>query len=172
MSAATAPIRPTDDDARALARRLLDGAAFGALGVIGADGTPLVTRIAVARDAAGGPMTLISSLSAHTRALAERPACSLLVGEPGPKGDPLTHPRLTIQAQAAFVPRPGPEHDALRALFLRQQPKATLYIDFGDFALVRLEVREAFLNGGFGRAYRLTRADLLGGDGPVGSDAP
>lgn len=155
------PIRDTDDEARALARRLLDGAVHGALGVILPDtGNPMVTRVAVARDEAGGPMTLVSSLSHHTRALKVNPACSLLVGEPGDRGDPLTHPRLTVQARAMFIDRGGPEHDRLRALYLEQQPKAQLYIDFGDFSLVRLAVDMAFLNGGFGRAYRLTAKDL------------
>ncbi|MDJ0824826.1 MAG: pyridoxamine 5'-phosphate oxidase family protein [Rhodobacter sp.] len=155
------PIRPTDDAARALARSLIDGARHGALGVIDpGTGAPMVTRIAVARDETGGPLTLISSLSAHTAALKVNPACSLLVGEPGAKGDPLTYPRLTLQCRAAFVPRPGANHDALRARYLAQQPKAKLYIDFGDFALVRLSVVEAHLNGGFGQAYRLIPADL------------
>jgi putative heme iron utilization protein len=120
----------------------------------------MVTRIAVARDATGGPMTLVSSLSQHTRALQRNPVCSLLVGEPEDKGDPLTHPRLTLQARAEFVKRPGSGHDALRALYLAQQPKAKLYIDFGDFNLVRLIVTDAHLNGGFGQAYRLTREDI------------
>ncbi|MDJ0627448.1 MAG: pyridoxamine 5-phosphate oxidase [Rhodobacter sp.] len=155
------PIRPTDDDARALARMLIDGAGHGALGVIDpATGGPMVTRIAVARDMDGGPMTLISSLSAHTAALQINPACSLLLGDPGPRGDPLTHPRITLQCRAGFVPRPGAEHDALRARYLDQQPKAKLYIDFGDFTLVRLRITEAHLNGGFGQAYRLTPGDL------------
>ena len=155
------PIRPTDDEARAQARALLDGAAFGALGVrLAGSGAPMVTRIAVARDERGGPLTLVSTLSQHTRALLADPVCSLLVGEPADRGDPLTHPRLTLQARAAFVARPGAEHEALRALYLEQVPKARLYIDFGDFALVRLIVTEAFLNGGFGKAFRLTPADL------------
>lgn len=155
------PIRPTDDQARALARALIDGASFGALGVIDpATGAPMVTRIAVARDDTGGPLTLVSSLSAHTTALQANPDCSLLVGEPGPRGDPLTHPRLTLQCRAEFVPRPGAAHDDLRKLYLQQQPKAKLYIDFGDFSLVRLIVKDAHLNGGFGKAFRLTPADL------------
>ena len=154
-------IRPTDDAARALARALIDGASHGALGVIEPrTGAPMVTRIAVARDDDGGPMTLVSALSAHTAALRANPACSLLVAEPRRKGDPPAHPRLTLQCRAGFVPRPGADHDRLRALYLAQQPKAALYIDFGDFTLVRLAVTEAFLNGGFGQAYHLTPADL------------
>ena len=159
----TDPIRPTDDEARALARRLLDGASHGALGVIDPDtAAPMVTRVAVARDEHGQPMTLVSTLSLHTTALLANPVCSLLVGEPGPRGDPLTHPRLTLQCRAEFVERGTPQHDDLRARYLAQQPKAKLYIDFGDFRLVRLQPLSAHLNGGFGKAYRLTPEDLRG----------
>jgi len=158
---ATSPIRPTDDDARALARGLMQGAKFGALGVLDpASGAPLVSRIAVAQDEAGQPLTLISELSHHTKALRAHAAASLLLGEPGPKGDPLTHPRITLQVTAAFVPQGSDDHIALRALYLAQHPKAQLYIDFGDFHLVRLAVTTAFLNGGFGKAFTLTATDL------------
>ena len=47
-------IRPTDDEARTLARTLLDTARFAALGVLLPDtGAPMVTRIALARDRLG-----------------------------------------------------------------------------------------------------------------------
>jgi putative heme iron utilization protein len=155
------PIRPTDDEARSLARALLNTASFGALGVRDPEtGAPVVTRIAVATAADGVPLTLISELSQHTRALRADPVCSLLVGEPGPKGDPLTHPRLTVQARAVFIDRSGPAHAGLRDHYLAQQPKAKLYIDFGDFSLVRLEPTGGFLNGGFGKAFVLTPEDL------------
>lgn len=163
----TDPIRPADEEARALARELLEHARHGALGVIDPQsGAPFVTRIAVARDADGTPLTLISALAQHTAALRSDPRASLLLGEPGPRGDPLTHPRITLAATARFLPRPSAEHDAARARYLAQQPKAKLYIDFADFSLLRLEVCSAFLNAGFGKAYALTPADLgLGGGG-------
>lgn len=155
------PIRPTDDEARRLARSLVEGARHGALGVRDPDsGAPMVTRIAVVRGPDGAPLALVSDLSHHTRALKADPACSLLVGEPGGRGDPLTHPRLTIQARAAFVPRDSDDHARLRRHYLARQPKAKLYIDFGDFALVRLVPTGAFLNGGFGKAFVLTPGDL------------
>ena len=158
------PIRPTDDEARALARSLLDQARFAALAVISSEtGGPTVTRIGFGTDADGTPVTLISALSAHTRALKANPACSLLIGEPGAKGDPLTHPRLTVDAKADFIARDTPDHAALRTRWLAQHPKAKLYVDFADFAFVRLAPRAAFLNGGFGKAYRLTAADLAPG---------
>lgn len=97
------PVRPADDAARALAREIAQGARFGALGVIDpATGGPMVTRVATLWDeGAAGPaaLILVSDLSLHTAALGQNPACSLLLGEPGPKGDPLTHPRLTLMAQ-------------------------------------------------------------------------
>lgn len=157
----TSPIRPTDDEARALARRLVAGARFGALGVIEPEtGAPLVTRVAVGTDSGGCPVSLVSDLSVHTRALRANPACSLLVGEPGARGDPLTHPRLTLQARARFLLRGGEEHAELRTRWLEEHPKSRLYVDFADFSFVAFEVEAAHLNGGFGKAYRMGPGDL------------
>ncbi|MDE3028576.1 MAG: HugZ family protein [Paracoccaceae bacterium] len=154
-------IRPTDDEARALARGLLADARHATLGTLEpATGAPFVSRIALGLTPSGEPLTLISTLAQHTRALAADPRASLLVGEPGSKGDPLTHPRLTVQARARFVGRQDAEHAALRAHYLATHPKATLYIDFADFAFVVFSVEGASLNGGFGKAYSLTAADL------------
>jgi len=149
------PIRPTDDEARALARRLLSEARHAALGVIEPEtGGPFVTRVAVGWDG-GAALVLVSTLSQHTRALRAEPASSLLLGEPGPRGDPLTHPRLTLLTRAE--PADKAVH---RASWLAQHPKAGLYYDFADFLMLRLAVRSAFLNGGFGKAFRLRPEDL------------
>ena len=157
---APSPIRPTDDDARALARSLIEGARFGALAAVHPDtGLPHVTRVAIGTDAAGEPVTLISDLSLHTRALRAAPRACILLGEPADRGDPLTHPRLSLDVTAAFVPR-GADHDTLRTRWLTLHPKAKLYVDFADFAFVRLQPTGAALNGGFGRAFTLTAADL------------
>lgn len=156
------PIRPTDADARALAQSLIATARFGALGVLDPDtAAPAVTRIAVATDPMGQPLTLISSLSAHTRALRADPRCSLLLGEPGPKGDALTHPRISLSCNAAFTEHASSDYPALRAHYLAQHPKAQLYIDFADFAFAHFAVTAAALNGGFGKAFQLTPDDLI-----------
>ena len=157
---APSPIRPTDDEARRLARSLIDGARFGALAVVHPDsGMPHVSRVGIGTDPEGGPVTLISELSLHTRALRAVPRACVLLGEPAPRGDPLTHPRLSLDVLARFVPR-GPEHEALRTAWLAQHPKARLYLDFADFSLVRLAPVSAALNGGFGKAFVLTAEDL------------
>lgn len=159
---APSPIRPTDDEARSLARRLIDAATFGALGVLDpGTGHPMVSRVAVVPGPDGMPLSLMSDLSHHTRALQANPACSLLLGEPERRGDPLTHPRLTLQAQARFVRHGAAEHAALASHFLGVQPKAKLYIGFADFALVTFDVQLAHLNGGFGKAFTLTPEDLV-----------
>ncbi|WP_224816013.1 HugZ family protein [Hasllibacter sp. MH4015] len=151
------PIRPTDDEARALARSLITEARFAALGVLDPEtGHPSVTRIAIVPGADHAPLTLISTLSSHSTALDANPACSVLIGEPGDKGDPLTHPRLTLQAIAE-----GADKAALRAHYLSLYPKARLYYDFGDFRLMRFAPQSALLNGGFGKAFRLSTADIV-----------
>ncbi len=145
---------------RALARGLLGQARFAALAVlVGEAARPFVSRIALGCDREG-PLSLVSDLAQHTGALRARPACALLVGEPGEKGDPLTHPRLSLQCMAEFVARDAPGFGRLRGAWLESHPKSKLYIDFADFSFVRFRVEEAFLNGGFGLASRLTPADL------------
>lgn len=162
-------IRPTDDEARLLSRRLVRLARFGALGVIDPeDGMPFVSRVGLATEMDGTPAMLVSRLSQHTSAVAADPRCSLLVGEPG-KGDPLAHPRLTIVARAERIDPADPAHAAVRRRYLLRHPKAKLYVDFPDFAFFRLRPERASLNGGFGKAYHLTAEDLLL-SGPVLAD--
>ncbi len=155
------PIRPTDDAARALARDLIGTARFAALAVLHPDtGAPHVTRIALGQTPDGQPMTLISSLSLHTRALRVNPTCALLIGEPPAKGDPLAFPRLTVTAEADFIDRDLPRHALLRDHYLATHPKSKLYADFADFSFVVFEITGAALNGGFGKAYTLTPDEL------------
>ncbi|MDA7428106.1 pyridoxamine 5'-phosphate oxidase family protein [Primorskyibacter aestuariivivens] len=159
---ATSPVQIPDDKARGLARALLRDARFAALAVRDPeDGWPSVSRIALAMTKDGRPMSLISDLSAHARALQVNPSGALLVGEPGEKGDPLTHPRLSLKARARFVRHGEAEHASLAARYLEQRPKAKLYIGFGDFSIVVFSPVSGLLNGGFGKAFALTPGDLL-----------
>ncbi|PUB10718.1 HugZ family pyridoxamine 5'-phosphate oxidase [Yoonia sediminilitoris] len=148
------PINPTDDAALTLAVDLLTKTRFGALAVILRDATPYVARTAMIWDGAA-LLTLISTLSTHTGALLDNPACSALIGEPGDKGDPLTHPRMTLQCTAAQVDKAAHKDQWLAAI-----PKAQLYYDFTDFLMIRLAPDAIHLNGGFGKAYRLGPDDL------------
>ena len=154
------PVAAPDEDARTLARDLLS-LGHAALSYLDAQSAlPGISRIAFGRTADGGFMTLISSLAPHSAGLATHPACAVMLGEPGAKGDPLTHPRLMIRARAQFVLPDAPDRPRLRADWLTQNPKSKLYIDFADFAFVRLVPLSGVLNGGFGKAFAFTAADL------------
>ncbi|MGX1198077.1 putative heme iron utilization protein [Parvibaculum sp. MBR-TMA-1.3b-4.2] len=159
-------LQPTDDEARALAHALLARADYAAVAVLDpATGHPLASRVALALDEDGVPAILTSKLAAHTPAIEADKRCSLLVGEPGmikeAKGDPLTHPRLTVIAEALRVDRDNDVHRRLRERWLARHPKSKLYIDFPDFAFFRLTPLRGSLNGGFGKAYELAASDLL-----------
>jgi hypothetical protein len=162
---APSPIRPTDAQARDLARALILGAGHAALGVTDpATGAPHVTRVAVMGRGDGSVVLFVSALSLHTRALRMSAACSVLLGEPGAKGDPLTHPRLTLLARASFVAQGSADHATLRDAWLTRHPKARVYADLPDFAFAILTPTGAHLNGGFGRAFALTPAELTPAD--------
>jgi heme iron utilization protein len=154
------PTLAADDGALALARTLLQSNHAALAYADPETASPGISRIAFGLGPDGGMVTLISALAPHCAALATDPACALMLGEPGPKGDPLTHPRLMIRATAAFVAPDAPDRPALRNHWLASHPKAMLYIDFADLAFVRFTPVSALLNGGFARAYRLTPADM------------
>ncbi len=144
-----------------MALQLLQGATHAALAYADpATGAPMISRIALGLDPAGCPVTLISALAAHWPGLRANPLCSVMVGEVGDRGDPLTHPRLMVQARADFVASDDPSRGAMRDHWLAAHPKAKLYVDFADFAFVRLVPQGALLNGGFGKAFRLSDDDL------------
>ncbi|HXV30504.1 MAG TPA: HugZ family protein [Sinorhizobium sp.] len=155
-------LRETDDEARKLARVLLRSARSGALAAIEPDsgGFPFVSRVLIGIDIDGAPVILVSRLSTHTQALLADRRASLLTGETG-RGDPLAHPRLTLQCEAEEIARDSAAHSRIRERFLRRHPKSRLYADFADFGFFRLNPLRASLNGGFGRAYALTGDDLV-----------
>ena len=154
------PYLPADDNARALAQALLQGETTAALGVILPDsGAPYVSRIAFSVGPDGAMVSLMSSLALHTRALHDTPECSILLGTPPGKGDPLAFARITIAARAHFLA--GNESTGIRAHYLKHHPKARLYADFADFSFVRFVPSGALVNGGFGKAYKLDADDLL-----------
>ncbi len=148
-------LQPVDDEAQALARRLLRTARFGALATLDtASGTPVASRVAVATEIDGTPLILISMLAGHTAALLSDPRCCLMIGEPG-KGDPLAHPRMSVRCEAQRLDRQNDDGRHAQRRYLNRHPKSSLYADFADFSYFRLRVHSASLNGGFGRAHAL-----------------
>ena len=154
-------LRETDDEARALARKLVRAARYAAIAVIDAEtGHPNASRVLTGTDIDGVPVILISALAPHMAALRADPRASLLFGEVG-KGDPLAHARITLKCEAREIARDGKDHARIRRRFITRHPKSKLYVDFPDFAFFRLEPVSASLNGGFGRAYAITADELV-----------
>jgi len=141
-----------------LGKVLLRTARIGTLATLEpAGGFPFATLVNVATDLDGTPLILVSQLSSHTRNLVSDARVSLLITKSGQnaraeKGDPMAHPRLTVQARAARI-----ENEEVRARarrrFLARHPKAQIYADFADFAFFRLEPVSIHINGGFARAF-------------------
>jgi putative heme iron utilization protein len=155
------PFSTPTPQARQMAQGMIAQADHAALASLGPDGVqPSISRIALAPGDGGVVLSLLSDLAPHKAALRAHPACALLLGQPSGRGDPLAQPRLSLHCQAQILARPSPAHDAARACFLAQRPKAALYADFGDFHFVVFTITDALLNAGFGKAYKLTQTDL------------
>jgi heme iron utilization protein len=155
------PRQPADFEPVPLAKEILRRIRTGALGTLDpVTGGPLVTLSTVATDSDGAPLILTSRLSHHTVNLLADARCSLLLAERG-KGDPLAHPRLSLNGVAAIIDRDSEAGLRFRRRFLARHPKAELYIDFPDFLFWRISIDKAHLNGGFARAWSGHGADIL-----------
>ena len=154
------PINETDDEARSLARSLVDDTRYVALAFNeGESGYPLVSRVAAAFTPGTGLFFCASDLSVHSKCLSVDQRCSVLSGEPG-KGDGLAYPRITLIGTVQRTGNSSPSRQILRDVFVKHHPKSKLYVDFADFAFYRLNIERAQLNGGFGKAFHLNGDDL------------
>jgi len=140
------------------ARRLVRAGAAATLSTV-TEGQPFASLVTPATAQDLSVLLLLSSLSEHTRHLKAEPRCALLFTGAAESANPQTAPRVTVTGMAELVP---PEDTpALKARWLARHPYAALYADFGDFALWRIRPAAALLVGGFARATRLKRAELL-----------
>lgn len=142
------------------AKALLRSLRAGSLATLDSNGAPFASLVSVATDFCGSPIILISRLALHTLHLEQDGRCSLLLAQTG-KGDPLAHPRLTLQARAERPERDSDVGRRLKLRFLQRHPKAELYADFPDFSFWRLALSHAHLNGGFARAWDGPASEIL-----------
>jgi len=140
---------PTDAER---ARTLAAPVATGTLSTLAREpaGTPFGSVAPYGLDASARPVLCISEMAEHTRNLRADPRGSLLVARPvAPGEDPLAVARVTLLGTLAVVP--DDEVPAAREAHLAGNPHAATYIDYGDFALWRLEVASIRFVGGYGR---------------------
>ena len=136
------------------ARKLLRAARAGTLAT-SAQGQPFASLVTPACAPDLSLLLLLSDLSEHTRHLRGEPRCSVLVSAAAETANPQTAPRVTVTGLAERL-----SDAALKARFLAIHPYASLYADFGDFALWRIRLLGGLYVGGFARAARLHAADL------------
>jgi heme iron utilization protein len=122
------------------------------------EGYPYGSLVTVAIDTGGRPLFLLSELAEHTGNLLACADASVLLTEPLDKHDqPLALGRVTLLGPCKRVD--ANEIAAVRAVFLAQQPSASYYVDFDDFAFYRLEPVALRYVGGFGRMSWVTAED-------------
>jgi putative heme iron utilization protein len=134
------------------ARTLADGPTVSTLSTLARDpaGTPFGSVAPFGLDAAGRPVLCISEIAEHTQNLRADPRGSLLIARPvAPGEDPLAAGRVTLLGTLAVVP--DDETAAARDAHLAGNPHASYYMDYGDFALWRLEIASIRFVGGYGR---------------------
>lgn len=140
------------------ARKLVRAAASATLATV-TEGQPFAALATPAATPDLSILMLLSSLSEHTRHLRQEGRCALLYAGAPESTNPQTAPRVTLTGMAEPVPEA--EVAGLKARWLARHPYAALYADFGDFSLWRMRPQAALMVGGFARATRLKRADLL-----------
>ena len=100
MAKSPVELRAAHADAVADAKTLMRLSRTGALATLDpATGEPLTTLVGVASDFDGAPLFLMSTLARHTGHLASDRRASLLLTELPERGDPLNHPRVTLNGQ-------------------------------------------------------------------------
>lgn len=133
-------------------RTLVAGASRGSLATIAADpeGYPYGSVASYALDDDGNPLFFVSLMAEHTQNAIRDPRASLLVTEPVPDGaDPLASGRATLLGLLSSVD--DDDRPRVRDRYLEANPASAYYIEFGDFAFYRLEVRSIRYVGGYGR---------------------
>ena len=121
-------------------------------------GFPYGSLVSVVIDDMGRPLLLLSKLAEHTGNLHVQPKASVLLTEPLSGHDqPLAIGRVTVLGLCAEID--AAERATVRDVFLKQQPGAAHYVDFGDFAFYRIEPTVLRYIGGFGRMSWVSAED-------------
>lgn len=134
---------------------------WAALATQGPDG-PEASWVAYVPEAGfGGFLLHLSTLAAHTRNLLAQPRAALAISAPERDGeDPQILPRVTIQGNAAIIPRDSKDYYDAARCYQERLPASAPRFEFGDFLLWRLIPLRIRFVGGFARAYTLDDAGL------------
>jgi len=109
------------------------------------------------------PYIHVSRLARHTRHMGDDPRVALLITEAdGPDKNPLALIRTCISGS---VTRVGPQDEGyglLKARYLERFPTSAMIFQLPDFAFYGITPEQIHLVAGFGMAYTIAAADLIG----------
>ncbi len=108
-------------------------------------GFPFASLAPYASDTSGRPIFLLSGLAQHTKNLQADDRACLLVSRRGADGGALSGPRTTLLGRV----QPTEGAPDTRDLYLDRHPDSARWIDFGDFALFRMEIERVYHVAGF-----------------------
>ena len=145
-------------------RSLLQAQRVAALGTQHSDGSPMVSMVPYAMDAANPTLYAhVSGLAAHTRNMQAAPAVSLLVMQAEVPGEPVhALPRVTLHGRAETLTPDSPSWHAARSAYLQRFPEAEPMTQLGDFRFVAIHVTGARQVAGFGAARSVDADELRG----------
>ena len=108
-------------------------------------------------DDQGRPTFLMSAMAMHTQNLLRDARASLLITQAEASQDPLAVGRVTFMGEALRAPQD--DIASLRGAYLERHPEAEMWVDFGDFAWYRMDIKEIYLVAGFGVMGWIAAAD-------------
>jgi hypothetical protein len=140
---------------------LVRGRSVAALGTLH-EGAPFVSMVPFALLPDGSAFVVhVSRLAAHTRDMAADPRVSLLVMQPEGGGTaPQALARLTVQGEAAGMPKGSEAEAGCRGAYLARFPEAAPLTEFGDFSFFAIRAAQARFVAGFAQAMSVTGDSL------------
>lgn len=145
-----------DDESSRLLRTLLIQRPIAALATLH-KGEPAVSMVPFVLPAGDTALLIhVSALATHTGDMLEHPRVGALVtADTGGPWPPQALPRVSLQCDAAPLPREGADYERAKAHYLARFPDSAQMFELGDFSIFTLAPVSARLVAGFGRAHSL-----------------
>lgn len=126
------------------------------------EGAPLSSMVSYAVEPGSGALLmLLSPMALHTRNLLDDPRASLAITRPDTgSGDPQELARITLNGTCGVLDRGSDVDVEARRAYAGRYPDAGERLSLPDMLLFRFVPDEARYVGGFGRAVRMTGAQL------------
>ena len=150
-----------DSESQQRLAQLIHTQRVAALGTL-RDGAPFISMILYAPSADFTNYFMhVSRLAFHTQDILKDPRVSLMIAEADAgTQNPQLLARVSIRGEAILVQPADPEYEKIKSLYLAKFPENELNFGLGDFAIYRIQVKNARYVAGFARAFNLSVDDF------------